>query len=239
MSNFELEIEKLKNQIAILENQKDQIPSYSFSKIKMKDLEKLVQIEEKIDDSKFSFWFNSDIKLSDDVQNFLTNLLFRNKNLIKKYNEEDLKIHFLSPIFFNIDFKSFEKKFRDFYNEKINYQTDKFILNGEADFVLAKGLFESEKPYFFIQEFKKGLEFSNPEPQLLAELIAGLEISKFQEIKGAYIIGSIWNFVILEKLDKDKYQYFVSENFDSSKIEDLKAIYKNLLFIKNEVLKFS
>jgi hypothetical protein len=56
-------------------------------------------------------------------------------------------------------------------------------------------------------------------------------------MKGAYIIGAIWNFVILEKLGKNKYQYFVSQNFDSTKIEDLKDIYKNLLFIKNEIIE--
>ena len=97
---------------------------------------------------------------------------------------------------------------------------------------MAKGLYESETPYFFIQEFKKGVEFSDPRPQLVAELIAGLEISNFKNIKGAYIIGSIWNFVILEKIEKDSYRYYVSENFDSSKIGDLNLIYKNLLFVK-------
>ena len=38
---------------------------------------------------------------------------------------------------------------------------------------------------------------------------------------------------ILEKLEKDKYQYFVSRDFNSTNIEDLKDIYRNLLFIKN------
>jgi hypothetical protein len=56
-------------------------------------------------------------------------------------------------------------------------------------------------------------------------------------MKGAYIVGAIWNFVILEKLDKNKYQYFVSDNFDSTKIEDLTAIYKNLLFVKDEIMQ--
>jgi len=40
----------------------------------------------------------------------------------------------------------------------------------------------------------------------------------------------------LEKLELHKYQYFISQNFDSTKIEDLKSIYKNLLFVKNEIL---
>ena len=91
--------------------------------------------------------------------------------------------------------------------------------------------------YFFIQEFKKGIKGSDPEPQLLAELIAGLELNTWQIIRGAYIVGAIWNFVILEKLGKDKYQYFVSENFDSSKIGDLKGIYQNLVFVKEEIIE--
>ena len=48
-------------------------------------------------------------------------------------------------------------------------------------------------------------------------------------------MGAIWNFVILEKLSKNHYQYFISQNFDSTKIEDLKEIYKILSFVKHEI----
>jgi len=44
-------------------------------------------------------------------------------------------------------------------------------------------------------------------------------------MKGAYITGGNWHFAILEKLDTDKYQYFISQNFDSTKLHDLKQIY--------------
>jgi hypothetical protein len=71
----------------------------------------------------------------------------------------------------------------------------------------------------------------------LAELISAIELNNWITIKGAYIVGAIWRFVILEKLEKNKYQYFVSQNFDSTKIEDLKDIYKNLMFVKNESIK--
>jgi hypothetical protein len=68
-------------------------------------------------------------------------------------------------------------------------------------------------------------------------MIAGLEISEVNQIKGAYIIGAIWNFVILEKVDENSYRYWISQNFDSSDLEKLKLIYKNLLFIKSEILE--
>ena len=135
-----------------------------------------------------------------------------------------------------MEFKSYENEFREFYELPLTYKTDRFIFNGTVDFVVSKGLVDSKKPYFFIQEFKRSEEYGNPRPQLLAELISGVELNRWKFIKGAYIIGGNWHFVILEKLDTNKYQYFISQNFDSTKLEDLKKIYKNLLFIKNEII---
>jgi hypothetical protein len=63
-----------------------------------------------------------------------------------------------------------------------------------------------------------------------------LILNEWKSIKGAYITGGNWHFAILDKLALHKYQYFISPNFDSTKIEDLKSIYKNLLFVKNEIL---
>jgi uncharacterized protein YfkK (UPF0435 family) len=213
------------------------IPSFSYSKIKFSDLENFVNLKHSLKGSKFKSWFENSINIPKEIEEFLEKLLVKNQDLIKYFDEEDLKVHFLTPIFLKVDFFSLENEHRDFYNEKITYKTDKFILNGEVDFVFSKGLFKSEKPYFFIQEFKKGKTLSDPEPQLLAELIAGVELNNWKEIKGAYIVGAIWNFVILEKVEENSYRYFVSENFDSTKIEDLKAIYKNLVFIKEEIKK--
>jgi hypothetical protein len=129
-----------------------------------------------------------------------------------------------------------DKEIRGFYELPMSYTTDKFILNGTVDFVVSKGLFQSEKPYFFIQEFKRSEDYGNQRPQLLAELISAVELNEWKLIKGAYIIGGNWHFAIFEKLDIHKYQYFISKNFDSTKIDDLKLIYKNLLFVKNEIL---
>jgi len=215
----------------------DGIPTFNYSSIKFSDLNSLVDIKLKIDEIKFDYWFNNNINIDDNTISFFEKLIEKTKPLMKYYKEEDLKLHFLGHLFGKVDFTSYENNFRDFYNEKLTYKTDKFIFNGETDFILSEGLINSEKPYFFIQEFKKGKVSTDPEPQLLAELISAVELNNWNIIKGAYIVGSIWNFVILEKLGKDKYQYFVSDNFDSSKIEDLKSIYKNLVFIKNDIIK--
>ena len=214
----------------------DKIPTFTFGKITFDNLKSIVDIEKKFDDEIFDSWFD-ELEITQDKIEFLEILLKKYGKFIKAYKEETLKANFIIPIINSVDYQSIKSKFSTFYEEILIYENDKFILNGEVDFVVSRGLEYSEKPYFFIQEFKKGKQTTDPEPQLLAELISGVELNNWKIIKGAYIVGSIWNFVILEKLGKDKYQYFVSPNFDSTKIEDLKGIYKNLLFVKNEIIE--
>lgn len=226
------DLDKINEEFAKKESNK---ASYQYSKIKDIDLKKLFEIKRVFDKSIFNLWFKNNIILNKKELKFLKELLGKEENYIKIYKEEDLKIKFITPILNKVNFRT--EELRDFYEEKLFYEAENFIFNGTTDFLISKGLKFPEKPYFFIQEFKKNAEHSDPEPQLLAELIAGIELNDWKIIKGAYIIGAIWNFVILEKLGKNSYQYFISQNFDSSKFEDLKGIYKNLLFVKEEIIE--
>ena len=214
----------------------DGVPTYSFSKIKVEELHNLVDIEEIFDYSVFDDWFKKEI-IKDKAILFLQELLDVEAHNIKSYNEEDLKMKFLSPLFTYIKFTNLEYNFRDFYEYSLEYKTDNFIFTGVTDFILSKGIKYIQKPYFFIQEFKKGKVNTDPEPQLLAELISAIELNNETSMRGAYIVGATWNFVILEKLGKDNYRYFVSRDFNCTNIEDLKGIYKNLIFVKNEIIE--
>lgn len=214
------------------------IPSFQFSKVRFRDLKSIIDINKNIKNKKiFDTWFGYRYNFKKSDIDFFEKLIDRNSFLIDSYKEEDLKIHFIAPILTRIDFLLIDKEVRDFYEEPITYKTDHFILTGTTDFLVSKGLEYAQKPYFFIQEFKKSIKNDDPRPQLLAELVSAVELNQWESIKGAYIVGSLWNFVILEKLGKDQYQYFISSNFDATKIDDLKAIYKNLLFIKDEIYK--
>ncbi|MEA3316282.1 MAG: hypothetical protein U9Q30_10520 [Campylobacterota bacterium] len=234
-----IEIDKLKNKVNKLEGKNENgIPIYSFSKITSQELENIVDIKYNIHKSDiFDKWFINNIKISDENIQFLEKLISRNISLMKLYHEEDLKVNFIIPLLNYIDFFLLDNDIRSFSNERLTYETDKFILNGEADFIFSKGIKKAEKPYFFIQEFKKGVVDRDPEPQLLAELISSIELNNEMSMRGAYIVGATWNFIILEKLGEHKYQYFVSHDFNSTNINDLKDIYKNLLFIKNEIIE--
>ena len=231
-------IEQLEKEIRTLKGlSEDNIPTFSFSSIKFEELESVVHIENSYDMSVFKSWFHQQNSISSEDIAFLQNLIDINILLISDYHEEDLKVNFIVPLLTKVNFFMLDRRIRSFYNEKLTYKTDKFIFNGETDFVVSNGLKKATNPYFFIQEFKRGKVNTDPQPQLLAELISAVELNNEREMKGAYIIGENWNFVILEKLGKERYRYFVSRTFNCTNIEDLKGIYWNLLFVKGEIIE--
>jgi hypothetical protein len=234
ISNLNEEDLKKINEAFYQKHQK--IPTYSFSLISFEVLNSLVTLKKGLTYDVFEPWFANNESLDTEIIDFLEELIHENQIFIKSYSEENLKTNFIVPLLNRVKFKSIENEFRDFYEDRLCYETEKFIFRGSCDFVVAKGLFQSEMPYFFIQEFKKGKENSDPEPQLVAQLISAVELNGWQEIKGAYIVGAIWNFVILEKLGEESYRYFISPNFDCTKIDDLSAIYQNLLYVKEEII---
>ncbi len=233
------ENEELRQRLNRLEGKNENgIPSYNYSTIKLEELTTLVDIErDYIKEDVFNHWFDFEYDVNESEEKFLQTLIDKNIHIITLYHEEDLKVNFIVPLINKIDFFMLKDKIRNFYHETLFYQTDKFIFNGKADFIVSKGIRTATNPYFFIQEFKKGVRPTDPEPQLLAELISAIELNNELSIRGAYIVGENWNFVILEKLGKDRYQYFVSRTFNCTNIEDLKGIYKNLMFVKNEIIE--
>jgi hypothetical protein len=218
-------------------NPKKEIPIYTFGTISFKDLEFIVSLKRNISTIVFNDWFEAEIQINQNDQVFFDNLIRENYFLIESYNEEELKVKFISPILNRVKFTDVVYEIRDFYEQQMTYKTDRFILTGTTDFLVSKGLEYSKKPYFFIQEFKKSIRNDDPRPQLLAELISAVELNDFKVIKGAFIIGGNWNFVILDKLDHDKYQYFVSHTLNATNINDLLQIYKNLIFVKQEIIQ--
>lgn len=215
-----------------------EIPVYTFGAMTFRDLENIVNIKRNIDTSVFSAWFEAEIRLAQEDELFLTDLIEQNYFLMESYNEEELKVKFIAPVLNRVKFTDVEQEIRDFYEAKITYKTEAFILTGTTDFFVSKGLEYSKKPYFFIQEFKKSIRNDDPRPQLLAELIAAVELNDFKVMKGAFVIGENWSFVLLDKLlEHHTYQYFVSHTLNATNINDLQRIYKNLLFVKDEIIK--
>ena len=205
----------------------------NYSTVTFNELEEIFDIEKIKGKEFFKEWFSQDYNLSNDEDIFLNQLLDRNVDLLNNYTELELISKFIAPILNQVNFRLKKKVIRDFYEASLKVEFNNILFNGRCDFVVASGYDLPIKPYFFIQEFKQA-SGNLPETQLLAEMIAATIVNNSNKIKGAYIMGTVWNFTILEKKE-NKYIYYTSKSLDSSDIDDLKQIYKNLQIVKREI----
>ncbi len=204
--------------------------TYSFSNIKFSDLEEIVQIKGKINDDKFREWFEHWVETSEDDKAFFMRLIGKNRLLLPSYSEEKLKMRFLALILDKVDFST--DTMQDWYDAALAGFVNGVEIKGFTDFMVATGSKSPHKPYFFIQEFKPTQADKDVEDQLLAEMLVAIELNQTTMIRGAYIIGQNWRFVIVEKINNTKFEYFVSKQFDSLDIMDLLQIYANLMTVK-------
>jgi hypothetical protein len=213
-----------------METQK--IDSYSFSNITFTELQSIVDIHPKLNDEKFTEWFGFSYNFSELEDVFLENLIKKHRLWLPSYQEDTLKVKFIGAILNQVDFST--DKVHDWYHASLSGFVNGIKLSGFADYMVAKGEIEPQKPYFFIQEFKPSIPDRNPEIQLLAEMLVAIEKNQAKILHGGYIIGRNWIFVILEKVGENSFQYFVSKQFDALELPDLKQIYVNLKAIKHK-----
>ncbi len=217
-----------------MENQ-EIIKYYNFSTIKYSEIESLVNIKGKINDAKFDEWFDFVVEITQNDTFFFENLINKNRLLLSSYSEEKLKMKFISSILNKVDFAT--DTVQDWYDATLSGILNGVEFRGFTDFMVASGTESPQKPYFFIQEFKPSIPDKDPRIQLLAELIVAVEKNKATIMRGGYIIGQYWKFVIVEKIAENQFEYFVSKSFDSLDLDDLKQIYVILQAVKHKYCK--
>ena len=205
----------------------------SFSTIKFKDLKQLVELLPKVDDKVFDKWFSFEFALTKNDITFLDSLIKENQLRMPYYSEEELKMKFIAPLLNRVNFNF--SGVTDWYERTISGEINGVAISGLADYLLAKGYDEPELPYYFIQEFKPSRKGSDPEIQLIAELLIAIEQNKWEEMIGTTIIGKIWDFILIRKLGENKYEYFKSSGFNAMNIEDLKKLFITLQAVKADI----
>ncbi len=203
----------------------------NFRSATLEKLMEIVNIEQADEENKFLKWFSYKYELSKEEKIFLKNLIKKNKFYLNSYNEQTLIAKFIAILLYKVNFSN--KYIKDWYEYAINCKLNGWTLVGYPDFFVATGINEPKKPYFFLQEYKKGVNFNgNPEYQVLAAMLAAITLNNTNTIKGGYIIGAYWKFMILNKLENGNYEYFVSKGFDCLDFYELKKIYIYLQAVK-------
>ncbi|MBB3842250.1 hypothetical protein FHS57_006281 [Runella defluvii] len=156
-----------------------------------------------------------------------------------EWNEEELKMLFISIVFFVVQVEEPEK-INTFFERKFAGEVNGISISLVVDCMLASptnsGLPKS--PYFFMQEFKRSLGDSHdPEGQMLAAMILAQNLNKnnkensLRPIYGCWIQGRVWQFTVLNGKE-----YCVSRSFDATDPEALLQIVFILRKLKELIL---
>ena len=209
--------------------------SYNFSEITYKVLKEIIDIQLVRDRAIFNDWFNFKFEVIKLDEEYLMKLIKLNEYNIADYTEYQLLAHFISPLLNKVYFLG--NNFREWYQPEISGIVNGKKLSGKPDFMVASGNMDPQNPFFFLQEFKKQKTDSDPLRQLLAQMTVAIETNKTKQMRGAYNIGKLWTFVIIEKIADGKYQYYESKSFNCLDLEHLKQIYINLQAVKHKYCK--
>lgn len=116
------------------------------------------------------------------------------------WNEEELKMYFISPLLNLIDFNT--EYYKLFFERKLTAELNGIKLTGDVDAMIAGGSFDDPRaPYFCLHEYKqeKGKKEADPRGQLLAEMLAAQTLNSNSEmIYGCYMLGRFWFFATLK-----------------------------------------
>jgi hypothetical protein len=138
---------------------------------------------------------------------------------VDSWNEEELKMNFISIVIF---LARFDEPIRIYYDRELKFKIREFTLLCKADMVLSKGFGELLlTPYFFLHEYKREKKYSgDPVGQMLGGMLIGqAKNNNDKPMYGCYVQGRFWFFSIL-----DGNQYVISQAFDAATMEGSKQI---------------
>jgi hypothetical protein len=151
-----------------------------------------------------------------------------------EWNEEELKMKFVSLILFLSRIDEYQKVHTFFERPMVGVVGNvKISIIVDCMVATPKKSGNPKMPYFFMQEFKRSKGDSHdPEGQMLAAMILAQELNQDgKPLYGCWIQGSIWRFTVLNGSE-----YCVSRAFDAAQESDLLQIVFILRKLKELIL---
>jgi len=207
----------------------------SFESWIIDEIESVFELNQVREHKILTEWINSKINISEINRSFLD--LFKEKlyNNVNFWNEDELKMNFISPLIMLVDF--INNKYKPFSQRTLSLTTDKIETSGIVDFMLARGKARPVEPFFFLHEYKQQHPSKKNDPiaqLLIAMLAAQAKNNNNQPIYGVLVEGRFWYFLILHHKE-----YAVSDAFDATtnQIYQIYSILNKLKDYVNEMLK--
>jgi len=152
------------------------------------------------------------------------------------WNEDELKFYFIGPLVSLVNFNGenysgFNQRILAFNLKDVN--GDEVPMKGRVELMVAKGKQDPREPYFFLHEYKPEKRRDNdPLGQLMAAMLTAQAVNQATfPLKGCYVVGRLWFFVVLNGS-----KYSLSRAYDSAG-KDLTTVFSMLKMAKDEVVQ--
>ena len=178
--------------------------------------------------SNLGSWINTSFELNNFQNESVQHLVRILTNNAEHWNEYDLGLHFIGPMFSLVDFTQ-PYRFNLFGQSTLTSVVDGIQLTGRVDEMIATGFRIPKAPFFAFSEYKRQTDPNgDPAGQALAAMLAGQSLNEDgKPIYGCYVIGGIWRFMALEGR-----HYALSHAFDGTQTEDAFQILRILFQLK-------
>ncbi len=164
-------------------------------------------------------WISANEDLTDIDTVHLEKLRKKAELKIEAWNEEELKMQYLSFIVEYANYNDDDENYNIYFERPISAEVEGHKINVIVDFMIAQGVMEYiKRPYFCFHEYKREKKFNDdPIAQVLLAMLAAREKNKNNKpLYGAYIIGRNWRFMVMENKN-----FAVSEPLSCTDKEDL------------------
>jgi hypothetical protein len=147
----------------------------------------------------------------------------------RAWNEFELENKFISPLIMAVQID--DREIGYFLERPLSGTVDDYQLSGIVDGVIATGVRSPHTPYFCFHEYKRSVENQGtPDAQVLAAMLVAREINQnAMPIYGLFVVGLVWNFVVLKDCE-----YCISKNYSADN-DQVFAIFKMLKALKQMI----
>lgn len=204
----------------------------SFEKCLWEELVRTFGLEKVKDLQALTVWLQGEAVID---TNIAKNLQRLNTLLIDNFwnwNEDELKMQFISPLLYLVDYND-NAKYHPFSQRYLQMRTEEVELSGFVEWVLATGVQVPREPFFFLHEYKKEQGTDNdPLGQILASMLTAQYLNEHKEkpLYGCYVVGKDWYFIVLEG---KKFQTTLAYNV--TELDKLEKVFQILTHIKELV----
>ncbi len=203
------------------------MPKANFKDWTLTTLEDALNLKQIWESDVLAQWEHADIEINEFEKN---NLLHLQKSLIRGgrvWNEVELENKFISPLIMTAGIDDEEIGY--FLERPLFGIVGDYELSGIVDGMIATGFRDPKKPYFCFHEYKRSIENQGtPDAQVLAAMLVAREQNQNKfPIYGLFMVGLVWNFIVLTGND-----YCISRTYHADN-EEIFSIFKMIKALKH------